>query len=116
MNHQFLVDYKLIFLIRYRLKCVIGKVVFESRSSFVKDRQIVDGLLIANETMDETKKNERDLITFKVDFENTYDSMDWSCYLLSILKIMNFPSKWKSQMSWCLRITSIYVFVKRNDI
>lgn len=45
MNHQSLVDYKLISLTVYHLKCVIENVVFESRSSFVKDKQIIDGVL-----------------------------------------------------------------------
>lgn len=57
MNYQTMVDYKLISLTRYRLKCVIEKVVYESRSSFLKDIQIVDGVLIANKIVDEAKKN-----------------------------------------------------------
>ncbi|PNY08829.1 cysteine-rich receptor-like protein kinase [Trifolium pratense] len=36
-----------------RLKSVIGKVTSETQSTFVKDRQILDGILIANEVVDD---------------------------------------------------------------
>lgn len=39
-----------------RLKCVMDKVVSESQSAFIQNRQILDGLLIANEAVDEAKK------------------------------------------------------------
>ncbi|GAU22487.1 hypothetical protein TSUD_296060 [Trifolium subterraneum] len=36
-----------------RLRMVIGSVISESQTAFVKDRQILDGILIANEVVDE---------------------------------------------------------------
>jgi len=39
----------------------------------VKGRQILNGILVANEVVDEEKK---DLLLFKVDFEKAYDSVD----------------------------------------
>jgi len=49
----------------------------------VKGRQILDGVLIANEVVEEAR-----LIMFKVNFEKAYDSVDIS-YLDSTLKWMN---------------------------
>ncbi|MCI69324.1 cysteine-rich receptor-like protein kinase, partial [Trifolium medium] len=40
------------------------------------DRQILDGILIANEVVDEALKYKKDLMLFKVDFEKAYDSVD----------------------------------------
>jgi hypothetical protein len=54
---------------------VIGSVISESKTAFVKDRQILDGILIANETVDEARKTKKELL-FKVDFEKAYDSVD----------------------------------------
>jgi hypothetical protein len=54
---------------------VIGSVISESKTAFVKDRQILDGILIANETVDEARKTKKELL-FKDDFEKAYDSVD----------------------------------------
>jgi len=56
-----------------RLRLIIGRVVSETQSTFVKDRQILDGILIANEVVDEAKKSNKELMLFKVDFEKAYD-------------------------------------------
>jgi len=42
----------------------------------VKDIQILDGILIANEAVDEARKMKKELMLFKVDFEKAYDSVD----------------------------------------
>ncbi|XP_045810560.1 uncharacterized protein LOC123905002 [Trifolium pratense] len=60
-----------------RLRQVIGSVISESQTAFVKNRQILDGILITNEIVDEARKSKKDLMLFKVDFEKAYDSVDW---------------------------------------
>jgi len=59
-----------------RLRIIIGRVISETQTAFVKDRQILDGILIANEVVDEAKKLRKELMLFKVDFEKAYDSVD----------------------------------------
>jgi len=59
-----------------RLRQVIGSVVSEVQSAFVKNRQILDGYLIANEVVDEARKLSKYLLMFKVDFEKAYDSVE----------------------------------------
>jgi hypothetical protein len=73
-----------------RLKLVMGKVVSEAQTAFVQNRQILDGILIANEVVDEARKANKELLLFKVDFEIAYDSVDWS-YLDAVLEKMSFP-------------------------
>ncbi|GAU50004.1 hypothetical protein TSUD_287100 [Trifolium subterraneum] len=60
-----------------RLRLVIGSVIYESQTTFVKDRQILDGNLIANEAVEEARRTKKGLLLFKVDFEKAYDSVDW---------------------------------------
>jgi len=60
-----------------RLRHVIGSVIAEEQSAFVKNRQILDGILIANEMVDEAHRLKKELLLFKVDFEKAYDSVDW---------------------------------------
>jgi hypothetical protein len=38
-----------------RLRMVVGNVVSASQSAFIKGRQILDGILIANELVDDAK-------------------------------------------------------------
>lgn len=52
-----------------RLQAVIGNVASDSQSAFVKGKQILDGILVANEAVDETRRLNKDMLIFKVDFE-----------------------------------------------
>jgi hypothetical protein len=57
---------------------VIGSVISYAQSAFIKGRQILDGILVANEVVDEARKCKKELILFKVDLEKAYDSIDWN--------------------------------------
>lgn len=55
-----------------RLRRVVGHVVSGSQSAFIKGRQILDGILIANELVDDAKCKKKYLLLFKVNFEKAY--------------------------------------------
>ena len=59
-----------------RLRSIIGLVISDFQSAFIKGRQILDGILVANEIVDEARKFQKELILFKVDFEKAYDTID----------------------------------------
>jgi hypothetical protein len=73
-----------------RLSHVIGSVISESQSDFVHGRKILDGILIANEMVDEALHLKKKLLIFKIDFEKAFDSVDWR-YLNDVMNKMNFP-------------------------
>jgi len=77
-----------------RLRTVIGSVVSDSQSAFVKGKQILDGILITNEVVNEAKRMNKELLMFKVYFEKAYDSVDLK-YLDSVMVNMNFPTLWQ---------------------
>jgi len=93
-----------------RLRMIIGRVVSDTQTAFVKERQILDGILIANEVVDEAQKSNRELMLFKVDFEKAYDSVDWS-YLDTVMNKMSFPLLWRKWIKECVStaIASILV-------
>ncbi|GAU23785.1 hypothetical protein TSUD_26930 [Trifolium subterraneum] len=93
-----------------RLHSIIGNVVSEAQSAFIKGRQILDGILIANEVVDDAKRIGKDLLLFKVDFEKAYDSVDWS-YLNEVMSKMNFPNLWRSWIMECITTASASVLV-----
>jgi len=49
-----------------RLRKVIGNVVFDSWSAFIKGRQILDEILTANEVVDEAHKLKNEFLLLKL--------------------------------------------------
>jgi hypothetical protein len=67
---------------------IISRVISEEQSAFISGRQILDCLLVANETVDDIrKKKKKAAFLFKVDFEKAYDSVSGS-YLSCVMPSM----------------------------
>ena len=66
-----------------RLKEVIAPLIDESQSAFVRNRQILDGVLIANESLRWLRKKKIPGTLIKLDFQKAYDSVNWSFLNLS---------------------------------
>ncbi|XP_024640546.1 uncharacterized protein [Medicago truncatula] len=99
-----------------RLRSTLSYVVSDNQSAFVRGKQILDGILIANEVVDEAKRLKKDLLLFKVDFEKAYDSIDLN-YLNSVMLNMNFPTLWRKWIMECVgtATTSVLVNGCRTD-
>lgn len=50
------------------------------------------------------------MLLFKVDFEKTFDSIDWR-YLNAIMTKLNFPTLWRKWIMECVTTTTTYVLV-----
>jgi len=84
-----------------RLMSVIGSVISDSQSAFIKGRRILGGILVANEIVDEARKRRKEFLLFKVDFEKAYDSID-SGYLDEVMRKMDFPTLWRKWIKECI--------------
>lgn len=73
------------------LRKVMHKVIKDTQVAFIHKIQILDGVLITNELVEEIRSG-RALVLFKVDFEKTYDSVDWE-FLLLVMERMGFPKQ-----------------------
>jgi hypothetical protein len=93
-----------------RLQNVIGSVVSESQPAFVKETQILDGVLIANEFVDEARRLNKELILIKVDFEKAYDSVDLH-YLDVVMLKTNFPTLLRKWISKCVGSATASILV-----
>ncbi|XP_071735979.1 uncharacterized protein [Rutidosis leptorrhynchoides] len=92
------------------LKKVIPNLVNFEQSGFIKGRNIMDGALIANETISFLKNNRRKSLVFKVDFEKTFDCLNWE-YLEEIMSIIGFGKRWIKWILYCLNIATVSVLV-----
>jgi len=97
-------------LLANRLRMVLGSVISETQSAFIHNRQILDGILIANEVVDEATKLKKDLMLFKVDFEKAYDSVEWG-HLDAVMERMSFPVLWRKWIRECVGTATASVLV-----
>ncbi|GKU89788.1 hypothetical protein SLEP1_g3882 [Rubroshorea leprosula] len=58
-----------------RLKKVLDELIGKQQMSFISGRQLMDGVVIANELVDEAKKRKKSSFMFKIDFEKAYDKI-----------------------------------------
>ena len=93
-----------------RIKKVLPSVIDESQSAFLKDIGILDSVLIANEVVEDFRRNGRKGLCLKVDYEKAYDSVRWE-FLYHIMQRMGFHSRWINWVRACLESASISVLV-----
>lgn len=93
-----------------RMKVVMGKVVGEAQTAFIKGRNIIDGVVILNELIEKAKKSKDCRLILKVDFAKAYDSIDWN-YVLQMLRSLNFPEIWILWIRECLSTATANVLV-----
>lgn len=93
-----------------RLKMVIGKLIGDTQSAFIKGRFILDGVVVLNEAVEDAKKIKAERLFFKVDFKKAFDSISWE-YLLDVKKKMNFPDRWVKWIKECITTARVNVLV-----
>jgi hypothetical protein len=76
-----------------RLKIVLGKLISNVQSTFIPNRQILDGVLVVNELIDLAKRRKDKCLLFKVDFERAYDTVNWQ-FLDYMMRRMGFAEGW----------------------
>lgn len=69
--------YKIAKILASRLKTVLGSVVEEVLSTYIKGRHILEGPLIINDVRSWAKKEKENIFLLKVDFEKAVDSINW---------------------------------------
>ncbi|GLU13887.1 hypothetical protein SLE2022_304970 [Rubroshorea leprosula] len=65
-------------VLAYRLKAILLGIISETQSAFLGGRQLVDGVLVLNEVVEEVKRRKQLAFIIKADFAKAYDCVDWS--------------------------------------
>jgi len=93
-----------------RIKNVLSSIIDECQSTFLKEKGILDSVLMANEVVEDLRRGGRSGLCLKVDFEKTYDSVR-SDFLYDMLYRMRFHSKWNTWIRGCMENATISVLV-----
>lgn len=88
-------------VLSHRIKKVMPRVVGEVQSAFLGGRNIMDGVLIANEIVDWWKGSWRKWLILKLDFQKAYDFVSWE-WLLSMMEKFGFKARWRGWINECL--------------
>ncbi|CAL5403808.1 unnamed protein product [Camellia sinensis] len=97
-------------VLSHRMKQVMPQVISEAQSAFLEGRNILDGVLIANEIVDGWRKFNRKGLVLKLDFEKAYDSVNWE-FLFSMLSNFGFGNRWVKWLKTCVTSTKVSVLV-----
>jgi len=92
------------------MKKVIGSVIDECQSAFLKNRGILDSVLLANEVVEDLRRGGKSGLCFKVDFEKAYNSVRWE-FLYEMLNRMGFDNRWVRWIKGCLESATVSVLV-----
>jgi hypothetical protein len=94
--------YKLISkVLANRLKSVLGKIISNSQNAFIGDRQILDSVRIANESLDSRIRSREAGLLCKLDLEKAFDHVNWD-FLLYMLQWCGFGEKWSGWIEFCI--------------
>nr|GEX72984.1 cysteine-rich receptor-like protein kinase [Tanacetum cinerariifolium] len=97
-------------LLASRPSKIIHKLIHPNQTTFLSERHILDGVLVANEIINHAMKEKLKLLLFKFDFEKAFNSINWR-FFMDIMSQMGFVPKWHKWISACLSSALISVLI-----
>ncbi|KAG7560295.1 Reverse transcriptase domain [Arabidopsis thaliana x Arabidopsis arenosa] len=98
-------------IIANRLKILLPKFIAGNQSAFVKDRLLIENLLLATELVKDYHKDSISTrCAIKIDISKAFDSVQWP-FLINVLVAMQFPPVFIHWISLCITTASFSVQV-----
>lgn len=102
-------------LISIRLKFVLASIIDKSQLAFEMDRQILDGVMVANEAITWLKKRKERCAMLKLDYQKAYDLVTW-CFVEHVMRGLGFGEKWIRWIMACTKTVTILVLVNGSPL
>ena len=102
-------------VLAHKLQGVLDKLISDSQNSFVRGRQILDSVLIANECLDSRLKSGVPGVIIKLDIEKAYDHVNWNA-LFYLMEKIGFGAKWSRWIKACISTVKFLVLVNGSPV
>jgi hypothetical protein len=76
-----------------RLEGCMSRIINKCQTTFIKGRNIMDGVMVLHEIVHDVKVRKKDGVILKLDFEKAYDKISWE-FIFEMLKQRGFCESW----------------------
>ncbi|TYK05808.1 LINE-1 retrotransposable element ORF2 protein [Cucumis melo var. makuwa] len=96
-----------------RLKLTLPDTISGNQLAFIKNRQITDAILRANEALDYWKVKKIKSFILKLDIEKAFDNLNWD-FIDFVLKKKNYPNSWRKWIRGCISNVTYSIIVNEK--